>query len=100
MRSVSCLDWAFAGNHTAGAAGRTAPAATALIDFNTSRRFIITSNPARQCCGTIGKGHANDRRSDPLRQAADFSQVCSARVSSNYADGPHLLHSTAFLRKP
>src|SRR5438132_11144513 len=43
MSKVSARDCALAGDQTAGAAGRTLPAATADIDFRNSRRFIKTS---------------------------------------------------------
>src|SRR4051812_5745542 len=47
MRSVSWRDCALAVDHTAGADGRTLPAASAVADFRNSRRFIIISNRVR-----------------------------------------------------
>src|SRR5262245_3128440 len=43
MSRVSVRDCALAGDHTAGAAGRAPPAASAVTDFRNSRRFIKTS---------------------------------------------------------
>jgi hypothetical protein len=43
MSKVSWRDCAFAGDQTAGAAGSALPAASAVIDFRNSRRFIETS---------------------------------------------------------
>jgi hypothetical protein len=42
ISSVSCRDWAFAGNQMAGA-DKTPPAASADADFKKSRRLIQTS---------------------------------------------------------
>src|SRR5713101_4119784 len=43
MSSVSWRDCALAGDQIAGTAGRTLPAASAVIDCRNSRRFIETS---------------------------------------------------------
>jgi hypothetical protein len=44
MRSVSWRVWALAGDQTAGVGNRL-PAATAVIDFKNSRRFMAASRP-------------------------------------------------------
>src|SRR5437879_6329857 len=44
--TVSWRDWAWAGDHTAGAGNRL-PAATAVIDLRNSRRFMAASARVR-----------------------------------------------------
>src|SRR5262249_12095033 len=60
ISSVSWRDCAFAGDHTAGAAGRMLPAASAVIDLRNSRRFIIAS--ARWCTEAVPQAPCQRRR--------------------------------------
>src|SRR5215470_15781011 len=64
ISKVSARDCALAGDQTAGAAGSTLPAASAVIDFRNSRRFIETSG---NVCGEVPQRSCQNREARPVR---------------------------------
>src|SRR5712691_5144269 len=83
MSSVSCRDWALAGDHTAGA-DTIPPAATAVIDFKNSRRFMRASQGLRVCVqGDFRKDCAKVCRNSDAAENDLYLFVIAGRSGEN-----------------
>src|SRR5262249_55275990 len=78
MSSVSWRDWAFDGDQTAGAAGSTLPAASAVMDLRNARRCIcnlplcygLQALPQRSCHSFLPAGAIPNRLGNKANSSA------------------------------